>query len=197
MAIVALQPVQLFAPNSVEEQIGAQLCLRSMTHFAQVLGHGGLGLSYNSCNAAVALASHAQYDPVSLNAGAQLFSVLYGSSRLYAGLDADFTAVHGFAAPNRPFSSSHLGEHAEQSAIRTAAGLGLGFYNYNGNNHIYIDLTPCHNCHQWLTNRGENWYVHYFAPLAHQGIAVKRKKDERKDLFGRIMEPQPSKKVKV
>ncbi len=199
MAIVALRQVRIFVQNSVEDQIGVRLCLWSMMHFAQVLGHVGLGISYNSCNAAVALALRAQYDQVSLNGGAQLFSVLYGSSRLYAGLDQDFTAIHGFAAPGRPFSNSHLGEHAEQSAIRTAAGLGFQFYNYNNNNHIYIDLTPCPNCTAWLVARPENWYVHYLAPLANQRIAEAVKKNVRKHEFGRVIEPlEPKgKRVKI
>lgn len=186
MTIVAMSQVQQH-PATVEQQIGRALFDRCMAHFTQVLGQRGLGLSYSSCNAAVAVNLHAQYDQSSLNHGAQQFSAVYGSSRLFSGLDPDFNALHA-PSPTRPFSNSLAEEHAEQSSIRTAEYLHLPFWSYNNNYHIYIDLTPCPNCDPWLRNRAENWYVHYFAPLATQSIAVKEKKDARRDEFGRIME---------
>lgn len=189
MTIFALQQVKLINPATVEDQIGRALYLRSMHHFVQYLGHPGVGISYESCNAAVAVTPNAQYDQVSLNGGAQMFSVVYGSSRLYTGLDPDFNRVHQ-PAPGRPFSSSVLEEHAEQSAIRIALAQGLPFWMYNGRCHIYIDLTPCDNCHVWLDNRGENWYVHYRVSLDATPLVTKEKKRLRADEFGRQMEPR-------
>lgn len=194
MTIVAMQMVNLFAPATVEEQIGSALCTRSLMHAIQTLGQTGLGLSYNSCNAAVAIQIGGPYEHV--NVGVLNFSVLFGSSRLYQGLDPSFNAIHLNIAPTRPFSSSLLEEHAEQTAIRIAVASGQAFLAYNGNHHIYIDLTPCHNCHAWLTNRPENWYVHYLADLNNQGPLVNKKKTLRKTTFGRQMEPS-LKKVKL
>lgn len=196
MAIIALQQVNLFgALANIEEEIGRALCLRSMQHFTQFLGQPALGISYNSCNAAVAIVSNAQYGHVNL-AGGQQFSVIYGSSRLYSGLDPDFNQLHANVAPARPFSSSLLGEHAEQSAIRVAVDHGIGFWNHAGHNHIYIDLTPCGNCSAWLTSDPRNWYVHYFGQLNEQAPVVNYKKRERRKEFGRQMEP-PRKKQSV
>ena len=195
MAIVGLRQVNLLAPADVEDQIGNALCLRSMQHFTQYLGQPAIGLGYNSCNASVAIAPHAQYDAVAYMGG-PLFSVLYGSSRLYSGLDPDFNALHGNIAPGRPFSSSLLQEHAEQSAIRVAVSQGLPFWNHAGHHHLYVDLSPCVNCGPWLTARGENWFVHYYTPVAVQQPVMQLKRKYRRDEFGRQMEP-PLKRKRV
>ncbi|HEX4329430.1 MAG TPA: hypothetical protein VH105_21765 [Burkholderiales bacterium] len=189
MAIIALQQVNLFAvPANVEAEIGRNLCMASFMHFTQYLGQVGIGLGYHACNAAVAVAANAQYDPVNL-ANGQQFSALYGTSRLFQGLDPDFNLIHNNVAPGRPFSSSAQGEHAEQSAIRVATAQGLPFWNHGGHFHIYIDLTPCPNCTAWLTNDPGNWYVHYFANLGNQAPVVNEKKRKRAHEFGRQMEP--------
>lgn len=191
MTIHALQPINLFGAHpSVEQQIGRALCFSSMQHFTQFLGQTALGISYNSCNAAVAINLDAEYGQVNL--GIHQFSVLYGSSRLFSGLDPDYFVMHG-AFPTRPFSSSLLGEHAEQSAIRLADARNIGFFVYNGHNHIYIDLTPCGNCHAWLQADPRSWYVHYFAQLNAQKPVTEHKKRMRAKEFGRQMEPRPKK----
>ncbi|WP_204123781.1 hypothetical protein [Pseudomonas sp. 008] len=192
MPIISLNRVSLF-PTTPEERIGHALFLQCLTHFTQVLGQSGLGLSYDSCNAAVAINHNAMYAPV--NIGNLNFSVSFGSSRLYQGMDPDFNAFHGHLSSTRPFSNSLAEEHAEQSAILTAeriANANGPFFTYNNNNHIYIDLTPCNNCEPWLEARNENWYVHYFAELNNQAPLKKLKKDDRKKTFGRIQEPRKS-----
>lgn len=194
MTIVALQMVNLFAPATIEEQIGSALCTRSFMHAIQTLGQVGLGLSYNSCAAAVAIQIGGPYEH--LNVGIHNFAIIFGSSRLYQGLDPSFNAIHAHIAPARPFSSSFLEEHAEQTAIRIAIAEGQPFFVYNGNHHIYVDLTPCPNCHNWLQNRPENWYVHYLANLNNQAPVVNKKRKMRANAFGRQMEPRPKKSVK-
>lgn len=191
MAIVGLRQINLLVPPAdVEDQIGQALFFSSMNHFTQFLGQPALGFSYNSCNAAVAVAPTAAYDHVNVAGG---FSVVYGSSRLYTGLDPDFNAVHG-AAPGRPFSNSFLGEHAEQTAITVARAQGLAFMGCGGHHHIYVDLVPCGNCNAWLTADPDNWFVHYFAQLNHQAPVVNYKKRSRRQTFGRQMEPARKKK---
>jgi len=194
MTIIAMRQINLLAPADFEDVIGNTLCLRSMQHFVQYLGQPAIGLAYNSCNAAVAIAPHAQYDQVALLG--PLFSIVYGSSRLYSGLDPDFNTFHGNVAPGRPFSSSALGEHAEQSAIRVAVNQGLAFWTHLGHHHIYIDLSPCANCGPWLHGRPENWFVHYFTPVGNQQPVVNIKRKYRRDEFGRQMEPR-GKRIKL
>lgn len=196
MAIFALQPVALVPAND-EEAIGRELFLSSFNHFSEFLGQPGIGLSYDSCNAAVAVNHIAVpgYGHVSLNAGAILFSVLYGSSRLYTGLDPDYNILHaGNIAPGRPFSSSILEEHAEQTAIRMAETRHVPFWNHGGHFHIYIVLSPCFLCHAWLLAHPGNWYVHYLAHLQNKGIAFKEKRTFRVRKFGRAMERYSTKK---
>lgn len=192
MSIAAM--TQVLVPNvlnpTLESRIGWELFFRCMSHFRQVLGQVRLGLSYGSCCAAVAMETNPSYDSVDLGGG-ERFSVLYGSSRLFSGLDPDFNRVHGDTgniAPNRPFSNSRLGEHAEQSAIRTVRGLGLNFYeDPNLVRHIYIDLTPCGQCEPWLVADPGDWHVHYFTRLAQQQAAVNEKKRGRREEFGTVM----------
>jgi hypothetical protein len=191
MTIVAQRLINLFAPADNEDLIGNALCLRSMGHFTQFLGQTALGISYNSCNAAVAIAAHASYDQVALNApGPLLFSTLYGSSRLFTGLDPSFNAFHGNITPTHPFSSSILEQHAEQTAIRTAENYGLPFWNHGGHYHIYIDLDPCGLCGPWLQNHPDNWFVHHFGQLNNQKPLEQYKRKIRKNTFGRMMEPK-------
>ena len=168
----------------MQQQIGWALYQMCGNHFVNYLGQIGLSLSYDSCCAAVAIAPNAQYD-----ACVHGFSVLYGSSRLFKGLDPDVAS--GPMAAGRTFSSSLLQEHAEQTAILTAVGQGLGFWADGGGiNHIYVDFNPCVNCHPWLTNRPENWWVHYHTNLAGPRVELtNEKKDDRKEKFGRNMEP--------
>lgn len=191
MAIVALQRVRIANGGTIEEQIGRALCLRSMLHFVQVLGQPGLGMSYQSCNAAVAVVEHPQYDVVGL--GEHRFSLVYGSSRLYTGLDPAFNAIHP-VEPRRPFSRSVFGEHAEQSAIRVADAQALRFWNHGGHNHLYVDLIPCADCTAWLVAHPSSWYVHYYSELNNQAPVIAEKKRRRSDTFGRIMEQRPSKR---
>lgn len=185
MTIAVMEKVKLI-PITVEEQIGHALFMRSLMHMTQFLGNPGLGLSYDSCNAAVAVNLGGAYEAV--NVGGQNFSVVHGSSRLYQGLDPSLNAIHMHVSPTRPFSSSALQEHAEQTAIRVAIAEGQVFFDYQGRNHIYIDLSPCPSCYAWLDNRPEDWYVHYFTPITHQAPIVTEKKKLRSKIFGRQME---------
>jgi hypothetical protein len=192
MAIIAQRLINFFAPADIEDHIGNALWLQSFGHFTQFLGLAGMGLSYNSCNAAVAIAPHAQYDQLAVPspAGVLLFSALYGSSRLYTGLDPSFNNFHGHIAPANPFSNAHNEQHAEQTAIRTAENLGLPFWNHGGHFHIYIDLDPCPVCGPWLQAHPANWFVHHFGQLNNQAPVVLFKRKVRKNTFGRITEPK-------
>ena len=189
MAIVAQRLINLFNPADDEDVIGNALCLRSMNHFTQFLGQPALGFSYDSCNAAVAIALNASYPTLAVNApGPVAFSAVFGTSRLFTGLDPTFNAFHGNIAPTRPFSSSLLEEHAEQTAIRTAENQGLAFWNHNGHYHLYVDLDPCMWCAPWLVGHPDNWFVHHFGQLNNQTPVVKYKKTLRSRTFGRQME---------
>ncbi|MDQ6664160.1 MAG: hypothetical protein M3Z23_07185 [Acidobacteriota bacterium] len=160
-----------------------------MRHFVNYLGHVGIGLGYDSCCAAVAIHTHVQYDATTFGS-----SIMYGSSRLYKGLDPSVPAGPSAAGP---FSSSALQEHAEQSAILAAQGQGLTFWQDGGGRcHIYVDFHPCPNCVQWLQARPENWWVHYLTNLAAQQNASREKKENRKEMYGYVTEP-PRKKQKV
>ena len=188
MPIFALrQIVNVLAPADNEDLIGFALYLAAQNHFVNFLGQTGLAFGYDACNAAVAINPHADYDGLAA-AGAN-FSALYGTSRLFAGLDPDFNQIH-VPAPGRPFSSSAHGEHAEQTAIRLVDGSGgvMTFLNHGGHFHLYVDLNPCPGCTNWLTNDPRQWFVHYRANLAVQAPLVREKKDFRKRRFGRIAE---------
>lgn len=185
MTIAAIEKVKFF-PATTEEFIGNALFNRSLMHAAQTLGHAGLGLSYQSCNAAVAVDIGGPYEHV--NVAGQNFAIVFGSSRLYQGLDPSLNAIHMHISPTRPFSSSANEEHAEQTAIRVATAVGENFFQYGNHNHIYIDLTPCPSCHAWLQQRPESWYVHYFSELNDQAPIIAEKKKFRVKLFGRQME---------
>jgi deoxycytidylate deaminase len=164
--------------------VGFTLYTNCVNHFVNYLGQIGLSLGYDSCCAAVAINAHAQYDQTALG-----FSMVYGSSRLFKGLDPSVPA--GPMAAGRTFSSSLLQEHAEQTAILTAVGQGLPFWaDPFGVSHIYVDFNPCPGCFPWLNARAENWWVHYHTNLAAKRREItKEKKDTRKVMFGRITEP--------
>ncbi len=190
MAIVALDQVNLQAPVDDEDLIGRALCLYSMLHVVEFLGHTGLGLGYESCNAAVAVCEQAGYDKVGLGQG-ESFSVVYGSSRLHTGLDLSFAAIHGV----RPsaYSRSSLQEHAEQTAIRVAEAQYLSFWTHRNDekehHHLYVDFVPCSECMNWLEAREENWYVHFYSLLGKDKNSVyDYKKELRSVIYGRIME---------
>ena len=192
MTIVASRQINLLVPADVEDRIGNALCLQSMRHFTQFLGQRAIGYAYNACQAAVAIAANANYDPLAVNG--LNFSASYGSSRLYRGLDPYFNQVQNPRCG--PFSSSQREEHAEQTAIRTAINQGVAFWDHNGHHHIYIDLSPCSNCEPWLENRDEDWFVHYYTPVNNQQPVIQAKKRSRSEAFGRQMEP-PIKKRRL
>lgn len=176
------------SPGSVEEEIGLRLKEAALAHFSQYLGQRDLGFGYGSCTAAVAIVLHHDYDRK--DAQHLRFSILYGASQMYRGLDPDFNAMHGVnVAPTRFFSNSFREEHAEQSAIRTAAFLGRQFFAHNEINHIYVDFPPCPSCYAWLDNHAHHWWVHYSTPLNDQAPVVKEKKRKRAESFGRQLEP--------
>lgn len=192
MPIYELRKVDLENPLGSEDLIGNRLCNRSMNHAIQFLGQRAIGLAYNSCNAAVAIEPDNVYDTVAI--GGRTFSVVYGSSRLYAGLDPSFNVIHK-SAPKRTFSKSQFEEHAEQTAIRVADSQGLAFWRHHGHTHIYVDFEPCDHCEPWLEDQDENWFVHYYASLKRQKLVFDVKKRMRSEEFGRQMEP-PLKKMK-
>jgi hypothetical protein len=186
MPIVGLRQLNLRQRNDDEDNIGAQLCLASLDHFGSVLGQTGIGLSYQSCNAAIAVNPMFGFSATHAWHGSP-YAIVYGSSRLYVGLDPEYNTISN-VAPTRPFSKSQLEEHAEQSAIRTAASYGCTLWDHGGHAHLYVDFEPCPDCHPWLDNLPYNVFVHYKEPLDNQSELIKKKKDIRKDTYGRITE---------
>lgn len=186
MAIYELRQVDLRNPTGVEDLIGNRMYAASIRHSIQFLGQRGLGLSYDSCSAAVAVEWTHDYDSVTV--AGMTFSLVYGSSRLYAGLDLSFNRIHNNVAPKRMFSKSQYEEHAEQTAIRVADSEGLNYWDHNGHAHIYVDFEPCENCEPWLEEQDEIWVVHYFARLDRQKDVSDEKKRKRSQAFGRQME---------
>jgi len=160
--------------DSPYQPIGVALANLSKSHITQFHGQRNLGIGFQSCNSAVAVrkslaVEHGYLDtPQALGmGGAHGFYVIYGSSRLYTGLDVDFNAElldpYDMSAP---FSSSPHEQHAEQSAITFAVSRRMPFWaDIEGNNHVYVDFTPCKGCEPWLQDRPENWVVHYDVPL--------------------------------
>ena len=185
MPIFDIRQVNLKRANDDEEQLGRRLCMASMDHAVQVLGQTGLNLSYSSCNAAVAIDPHYGYQ--SLIYLGLTFAPFFGSSRLFTGLDPDYNRVQNIS-PNRQFAKSQREEHAEQTAILGADLVGCTFWDHNGHHHIYIDLHPCDSCDDWLEDRPENWFVHYYADIEDQAEVIRKKKDLRRGQFGRIQE---------
>mgnify|MGYP001828269918 CR=1 FL=1 len=169
--------------------IGLALKDACMNHFVQFLGQTGLGIGYGSCTAAVAIVEHPQYDTV--NVGEAKFSVIYGMSQMFKGLDPDFNRLHENIDTKRNFSDSKDNqEHAEQSAIRTAIHMGRQFFAHDGLCHLYVDYNPCEHCEPWLRARPERWIVHHLTTLDDQKPAQNAKKQLRKKHFGRITEPK-------
>lgn len=156
--------------------IGVALWTLSRNHVVQFDGLSGLGFSFGNCNAAVAVERHGALAhgyrdmPEAVGPGGDNglgFAAIYGSSRLYAGLDP--VANHFVTLGAGPFSSSPLEQHAEQTAILVARGLGVPFWTDGaGRCHIYVDFTPCVHCEPWLAARPEPWIVHYGVHLAQQ-----------------------------
>ncbi|HEX9887805.1 MAG TPA: hypothetical protein VGA70_15005 [Longimicrobiales bacterium] len=167
-------------PATEEQEIGLALYNACMDHFVEFLGQRGLGLSYDSCAAAVAIRAHRSYPALP----DRDFAALYGSSRLFTGLDPDRARTRC-----RGFSRSRDVEHAEQEAILNADGRGRAFWAHSGHHHIYVDLEPCEDCEQWLEDRMENWYVHYTSSLRGSRRITLRRKRARSETFGRQVEP--------
>jgi hypothetical protein len=180
-------------PVTIQDQIGYELYQKCRNHFVNYFGQTGLNLSYDSCCAAVAVKKHDGYDKVESFDG---FSIVYGCSRLYKGLDPDVPTTS--EEMRKPFSSSPDEEHAEQTAILTAQNKSLALWTDADNIcHIYVELNPCGGCETWLGARSENWYVHYSANLTvpkERKELIGSKKRKRKDEFGRIMEPKPKRR---
>jgi hypothetical protein len=152
-------------------------------HFAAFMGQSGIGISYGSCNAAVAVQNNGMgfnhpYAPerntinqmVNHNynalANSNGFAAVFGNSRLYTGLDPDYNLFNQNGSVTPPaaygrFSNSGHQQHAEQTAILEVQHRMLQFYQYGGHCHIYIDLIPCNSCMRWLHARPESWYVYY------------------------------------
>jgi hypothetical protein len=191
MPIIAMDLLRPGRNNPDEEdRIGVKLWMHSMYHWTRILGVRSIGISYDSCNAAVAI------DPrPGLYDTNDQFSIIYGSSRLYKGLDPDFNALANITEFScSPFSNSLAGEHAEQSAIRAAVGSGIPLWDHNGHHHVYVDFNPCENCEPWLVNRPENWYVHFYTWMDLQEIAYNFKRERRRDDFGTYNEPARKKR---
>jgi hypothetical protein len=185
MTIVDIRQVNLKRRNDDEEEIGAQLCLASLMHFGSVLGQTGIGLSYQSCNAALAVNPKFGF-PGTHAFGGSPFGIVFGSSRLYQGLDPVFNQVGNIT--NSPYSSSQREQHAEQSAILSAESEGCTLWDHGGHAHLYVDFEPCPNCYPWLDDAPINVFVHYKEPLDNQSELIKKKKELRREQFGRITE---------
>jgi deoxycytidylate deaminase len=163
-------------------RIGTELAGITHLHFAGVLGHSGIGISYGSCSAAVAVNNSGAgfNDPYAISphirqqmaernynalANSTGFAAVMGNSRLYTGLDPDYNLhVRGTVQPPPTYlrnAVSAYEQHAEQTAILEALARGLQFWTYEGHCHIYVDLIPCVSCMRWLQRRGESWCVYY------------------------------------
>src|SRR5215469_2080571 len=138
------------------ENIGVCLGRYCTAHFAGVIG-AGAEINYASCNAAVAIEPHGAYDKLPPTFDA---SVIYGNSRLFRELDPDFNALF-FDPTHGLFSNSSREEHAEQVAIKIANNKGRFFTDEHGECHLFVELSPCPNCANWLNERPETWNVYY------------------------------------
>jgi hypothetical protein len=185
MTIVDIRQLNLRHRNDDEDKIGAQLCLASLDHFGSVLGQTGIGLSYQSCNAALAVVPKFGF-PGTHAFGGTSFAIVYGSSRLYQGLDPVYNNIGNIT--NSPFSRSQLEQHAEQSAFLAAQAENCTLWAHGGHAHLYVDFEPCPNCYPWLDDSTVNVFVHYKEPLDNQSELIKKKKELRRDTFGRITE---------
>jgi hypothetical protein len=176
MPMTALRQV-VQAPQTVEERIGFVLWTYANQHFVPVLGQSNLGLGYDSCVAAVAVEPDGNYPTYGTNG--QGLSVVFGSSRLFRGLDPTFNAFAHIGT--NQYSNSSLEQHAEQSAIRTAEHSGMNFFVSGVKCHLYVDFVPCRTCTQWLQDHPANWYVHYWGNQA--SVAASRRR-MRSEAFG-------------
>ncbi len=147
--------VRLSALDLRSADIGECLGLMCTAQFAGVIT-ARAQISYNSCNAAVAIEELGFYDKMpTFNA-----SVLYGSSRAFFGLDPTFLATL-FQINHGQFSSSTDEQHAEQVAIKLGATAGNLYKDAAGECHVFVELSPCLDCAAWLEDRAETWNVHY------------------------------------
>lgn len=185
MTIVDIRQINLKQRNDDEDKIGAQLCLATLEHFGSVLGQTGIGLSYQSCNAGVAVDPKFGF-PGTHAFGGSPFAIVFGSSRLYQGLDPVFNNVGTLGSS--PFSKSQLEQHAEQTAFLSAQSENCTLWNHGGHAHLYVDFEPCPNCYPWLDDSNINIFVHYKEPLDNQSELVKMKKQLRREEYGRINE---------
>lgn len=187
MTIVAMLKVGQAGPM---RQIGIALFTMARQHIVEFDGQTGLGFSFGCCNAAVAVrhdaAALAGYrdTPEDVGIGAVNgldFAVIYGSSRLYRGLD--HVANQHIERGNSPFASSQHRQHAEQTAILVAEGLHIPFWVRGGCCHVYVDFTPCVRCHEWLSDiRDEDWIVHYNVNLQQKVEHTKLRKQHFQSL---------------
>jgi hypothetical protein len=137
------------------ENIGACLGRYCTAHFASVWdARADVGLM--SCNAAVAIEPHGSYDRLAPTFPA---SVVYGNSQVFKGLDPDFNASL-YDTTHGQFSNSDRQEHAEQVAYRVAENKRF-FRDGNRECHLFVELSPCPKCVDWLNQRPETWKVWY------------------------------------
>lgn len=189
MTIVSLTKLDQVS-GSTADRIGQALYEACMAHFVQFLGQTDIGIGYGSCAAAVAITHNPQYGTVRVD-GVPEFSVIFGLSQMFKGLDPDFNKLHGKNIDSqRKFSDSKdMQEHAEQSAIRTAVHMGRQFFELGGESFLYVDLDPCEHCGPWLQHHPGKWHVYYHSKLADKKRPIEdAKKKLRKAMFGRQTE---------
>lgn len=176
-----IDAIRIVGSNYPEQHIGLALANLSRNHVAHVDGIVGIGFGYDSCNAAVAVeaggAARSGYidNPRQANGMGAVgldFVAIYGSSRLYRGLDHQ--ANSALTLGTSPFSDSGREQHAEQTAILLADHLAIPFWQDDEDRcHVYVDFTPCDKCEPWLEARMEDWFVHC-------GVQLNNKADYRK-----------------
>lgn len=187
MPIVSMHQVGTNYPTMA---VGAALAHLSWTHVAQLDGVTNVGFGSQNCNAAVAVqrddayASGYQDNVFAAGTINPPVVAVYGSSRLYGGLDPGFNAtLFDPTQMNNPFSNSDEEQHAEQTAITFAEANGFSFWlDGGGNAHVYVDFTPCDKCEPWLRARAENWIVHYGQLLAQKSVFLKQRKERSRDI---------------
>jgi deoxycytidylate deaminase len=174
-------------------RLGRFLRDQCLSHFTRVLGQTDLNLRYGACLAAVAVRPASDRSTLVTPDG-QLISLVYGCSRLYAGLDPDFNAVDNITEATKrtnAISASQRWEHAEQTAIRVAESLHFPFFELQGHCHLYVDFPPCNDCANWLTNvRTENWLVHTWSQSLDEQ-AQKQVSEAKKEWWTRWFNSEP------
>lgn len=195
MPIVALR--NLNEDDYAEKSIGKELCKLAWFQFIPLMGQTGLNLSYESCNAAVAVNrnqasiayspgsdSEQRQQPIMAMSNGAGFGAVFGNSRLFTGLDPDNNVriqnAGGRPRPDLRNGSSFRGEHAEQGAILNALHKQMSFWRYRQQCHLYVDYSPCLPCTDWLVARPEPWFVHYFRD--HNPDGMEQVKDDKREL---------------